>query len=328
MLCKHQNTQFNLEPLHPSHYSILRVQIAVGHEEFAGLHFTGSSRVFQSLYQKIVANLALYRGFPRIVGETGGKNMHFVHASADLSNVVHSTFRAAFEYQGQKCSACSLVYLPEGLWEQVSAGLIQDCLELEHFEREELKHVPWLERQLASFTGPVINEAAHDRLTTAIHKALQETTYELVYGGVGDKSTGYFLQPTILKTTDPQAELLQTELFGPVLVVHVYADDRWRDVLKQAARAGQYALTASIFAKDRSVIEEARRLMLHCAGNLYINDKCTAAVVGAQPFGGARKSGTNDKAGSPLNLLRWISPRTVKESLLPLASWRYSSNGA
>lgn len=281
---------------------------------FAGLHFTGSTFVFQQLWKEIGQRVGKYLNFPRIVGETGGKNYHLVHPSADVDNVVYQTIRAAFEYQGQKCSACSRLYLPQSLSSAV--------LEKLKVAAEEIQ----LDNEAQGFGGPVIHGNSFKKILAYIQKAKEEGL-EVVCGGTGDDSKGWFVRPTILLTKSLTATTMREEIFGPVLTVYIYADSDFDQILTHLGdESNAYALTGAIFAKDRLVISKCTRALVSTAGNFYVNDKCTGAVVGQQPFGGARASGTNDKAGSALNLLRWTSPRTIKESTLGLSNHLYPSN--
>ena len=288
------------------------------HPDFAGLHFTGSTFVFQALWQKVAVRISKYRSFPRLVGETGGKNMHFVHASADVESAVNNTVRGAFEYQGQKCSACSRLYVPDVLWCEFKKRLVE--------ETKRIKMGPVTE--LDVFCGPVINQAAFDNIKGYIEFCKGSAEAEIIAGGACDQSRGWFIEPTIVVTRNLQFKTIQEEIFGPVLTVFVYPSAEYEKYLELAAGTSPYALTAAVFARDCGAVQLARDRLRHAAGNLYVNDKCTGAVVGQQPFGGARHSGTNDKAGSRLNLLRWVSPQTIKENFVPLGSWRYASNDA
>jgi 1-pyrroline-5-carboxylate dehydrogenase len=286
--------------------------VAFSHPLFAGLHFTGSTLVFKQLWRDIGANINNYVNFPRIVGEAGGKNFHLVHSSAHVSTVVHQTIRAAFEYQGQKCSACSRLFVCSSLWPEIKTRLISETEELKQGARFE------------DFSGPVIHEAAFRRVTAYIKQA-EATGCKILAGGVWDDTVGWYIRPTILQTVDLETATMKEEIFGPVLTVYVYEDDQFANIIEKVKEA-TYALTGSIFATDRHIIEQTSKALRNEAGNFYINDKCTGAVVGQQPFGGSRASGTNDKAGSALNLLRWTSPRTIKENMLPLESHLYPSN--
>ncbi len=287
------------------------IDTILGDSNFAGLHFTGSTGVFQNIWRKIGNNLDGYKSFPRIVGETGGKNMHFIHHSAHVSNVVNQTVRAAFEYQGQKCSACSRLYVPESTWPQIKEKLIEAVSAIRQGDVNDF----------GAFMGPVINKSAFDKITDYIQFAKSSKDAKILVGGYSDASQGYFIQPTVVQTTNLNFKTLKEEIFGPVLTVYVYPDAEFEETLVAVNESSNYGLTASIFASEREAISKASDILVNAAGNLYINDKCTGAVVGQQPFGGARKSGTNDKAGSALNLLRWVSPRAIKESFTVLTDW-------
>ncbi|KZV91183.1 delta-1-pyrroline-5-carboxylate dehydrogenase [Exidia glandulosa HHB12029] len=290
---------------------------AIAHPSFAALHFTGSTHVFRKLWKDIGNNIEKYRAYPRIVGETGGKNWHVVHPSADVKNAVMQTVRGAFEYQGQKCSACSRLYVPRSLWEQ--GGFKQQLLD------ETAKIAVGDVTKFTNFLGPVIGRPAWDRITSTVAKAKEEGAQVLVGGGADD-STGYFVQPTVLLTTDPQSLTMSQEIFGPVLTVYVYEDSKWEETLDLLDSTSIYALTGAIFAQDRNVLAQTAARLRHAAGNVYLNDKCTGAVVGQQPFGGGRASGTNDKSGSIGIFYRFTSARAVKESFAGLQSWGYPSN--
>lgn len=294
------------------------VEALVNHPRFTGLHFTGSTGVFQDLWRRIAINLDRYGTFPRIVGETGGKNMHFVHHSANIDNVVNQTIRAAFEYQGQKCSACSRLYVPESVWPQIKTKLVEEVSQIRQGDVNDF----------GAFAGPVINRAAFDKISGYIKHVKQADKKEacIIAGGHFDDSIGFFIQPTVVLTSNPSFRTMTEEIFGPLLTVYVYPDAEYEQTLRMVNDASTYGLTAAVFATEREAIVKASNVLVNAAGNLYINDKCTGAVVGQQPFGGARKSGTNDKAGSALNLMRWTSPRTIKESFTELHDWRYPSN--
>ena len=281
--------------------------------DLAGVHFTGSTSVFQGMWRTIGANIMKYKTYPRIVGETGGKDFVFVHPSADVAVVVTALIRGAFEYQGQKCSAASRTYIPDNLWPAVKERLI-----------DELKTVKMGDvADFSNFMGAVIDAAAFDNSVEFIEYARKSSEAEFVFGGGHDKSKGYFIEPTVVRTTNPQFKLLEEEIFGPVLTVYVYPASEFSQTLQLCDSTSTYALTGSIISTDRKAIVEAYAALRHAAGNFYINDKPTGAVVGQQPFGGARASGTNDKAGSYINLLRWTSARSVKENLNPPRDYRY-----
>ncbi len=290
------------------------VQPALKHSEFAGLHFTGSTAVFQNLWQQIAANLTNYRGYPRIVGETGGKNAHFIHPSADFATAVNQTLRGAFEFQGQKCSATSKLFVPQSWWPRFKEVLMTGMTEIKQAGPEDL----------SAFCGPVINRPAFDKIKSYIQHAKQHA--KVLAGGQCDDLTGFFIAPTLVQADSYTYKSMKEEIFGPVLTALVYPDQEWSQMLQTASETSSYALTGAVFARDRSAIMEACEVLRHAAGNLYINDKSTGAVVGQQPFGGSRLSGTNDKAGSALNLTRWTSVRCIKENFLPLNDFRYPSN--
>jgi len=289
----------------------------LAHEDFAGIHFTGSTPVFQSMWKTIGENIPKYRTYPRIVGETGGKNFVFAHPSADAEAYVTALVRGAFEYQGQKCSAGSRAYVPSSLWPRVREGLADQLKQVEMGSPLDFRN----------FMAAVIDEPSFDRIMDFIDHAKSNSEYEILAGGNGDKSEGYFIEPTVVVTTDPRARLMTQEIFGPVLTVYVYDDLKLEETLDLVDTTSPYALTGAIFAQDRGTIEHLVRRLRHSAGNFYINDKPTGAVVGQQPFGGARASGTNDKAGSMLNLVRWVSQRAVKETFVPPKDFRYPFMG-
>ncbi|MBB5215539.1 L-glutamate gamma-semialdehyde dehydrogenase [Parapusillimonas granuli] len=284
-----------------------------GHPDFAGLHFTGSTTVFDELWLKAAQNLKSYKSYPRLVGETGGKDFVLAHASADVEALAVALLRGAFEYQGQKCSAASRAYIPASLWPALRQRLLEDVAGIK------MGNV----LDLSNFMGAVIDDKAFRRIARYIDLARQGAGARILAGGQADASAGYFVPPTVVQVEDPGHALMQEEIFGPVLSVYVYEDARWADVLRLVDTTSPYALTGAVFARDRQAVQEANGALRHAAGNFYINDKPTGAVVGQQPFGGARRSGTNDKAGSALNLLRWVSPRTVKEAFLPATHYRY-----
>jgi len=292
-------------------------EVALAHEDLAGLHFTGSEEVLLELWKKIGSQVERYRTFPRIVGESGGKDFIVAHPSADVDSLVVALGRGAFEYQGQKCSAASRAYLPRSLWPEIREQLRELVSGLTMGDVGE---------DLSTFMGAVIDEGAFRRHAEAIAGARADGL-EVIAGGGSDDSRGWFVEPTVLGTDDPLHDTMTRELFGPILTVYVYDDARWADTLSLVDRTGRYALTGAIFAHDRGAIREASARLRNSAGNFYVNDKPTGAVVGQQPFGGARRSGTNDKAGSPLNLLRWVSPRVVKETFMPPTDWRYPHMG-
>ncbi|MGB1410323.1 MAG: L-glutamate gamma-semialdehyde dehydrogenase [Flavobacteriaceae bacterium] len=285
----------------------------LGHADFSGLHFTGSTEVFKNLWQKIGNNIHKYKTYPRIVGETGGKDFIIAHPSAQLEVLVTAMVRGAFEFQGQKCSAASRCYIPESLWPSVSNKLTQDLESIKQGSPEDL----------ANFMTAVIHQGSFDKLVRYIEQAKKDADAEIIFGGGYDMSKGYFIEPTVIKTTNPKYQTMETELFGPVLTIYVYPDQEWESTLKLVDQTSEYALTGAVFSQDRYALDKAVKALENSAGNFYINDKPTGAVVGQQPFGGARASGTNDKAGSKLNLYRWVSPRTVKEQLVVAKDYRY-----
>eukprot|EP01112_Ceratiomyxa_fruticulosa_P017627 TRINITY_DN552_c0_g1_i3.p1 TRINITY_DN552_c0_g1~~TRINITY_DN552_c0_g1_i3.p1 ORF type:complete len:551 (-),score=135.21 TRINITY_DN552_c0_g1_i3:128-1780(-) len=290
--------------------------VLINDHHFAGLHFTGSTEVFNGILQKTSNNLAsgVYRGYPRIVGETGGKDFHFVHSSADPEQVAFHTLRASFEYQGQKCSACSRAYIPQSLWPKISEIMVAAVKEMKIGQSDDF----------SAFFTSVIDQASFKNIKGYLeHVKAHPDKATILVGGGCDDSVGWNVEPTIVVCKDPKFRTMAEEIFGPVLSIYVYPDAEFEATLKLCDETSPYALTGSIFARDRYAIETAQRYLRNAAGNFYINDKCTGAVVGQQPFGGARMSGTNDKAGSSLNLLRWVSARTVKENFLPLTTWKY-----
>ncbi len=282
-------------------------KIALEDRNFAGLHFTGSTGVFNSMWKTIADNLGHYRSYPRIVGETGGKDFIFMHASGDGAEVAAAIVRAGFEYQGQKCSACSRVYIPASRWTEVKDRVLALLAEVKMGDP----------RDFRNFFNAVIDEAAFDNTMKYIDLARNAKDAEILAGGKGDKSVGYFIEPTVILTTNPKFVTMEEEIFAPVVTIYVYDDAKMDETLKLLDETSPYALTGAIFARDRYVINHLTDVLANSAGNFYINDKPTGAVVGHQPFGGARASGTNDKAGSFLNLIRWSSPRTIKESFTP-----------
>lgn len=281
--------------------------------DFGGVHFTGSTGVFNDLWAKIGANVGKYKSYPRIVGETGGKDFVVAHPSSIPAEVATALSRGAFEYQGQKCSAASRAYIPQSLWPEVKELLVKDIRSFKMGSPEDT----------TNFVSAVIHENSFDKLAKYIDEAKAATDAEVIVGGGYDKSVGWFIEPTVIVTTNPKYETLCTELFGPVLTIYVYEDAKWAETLKLVDETSPYALTGAIFSQDRYAVEEATKALENAAGNFYINDKPTGAVVGQQPFGGARASGTNDKAGSVLNLYRWVSPRTIKETFVPPTDYRY-----
>ncbi|MCR5860784.1 L-glutamate gamma-semialdehyde dehydrogenase [Flavobacterium sp. J372] len=281
--------------------------------DLAGVHFTGSTGVFNDIWAKIGQNISRYKTYPRIVGETGGKDFVLAHPSARPAQVATALSRGAFEYQGQKCSAASRAYIAKSIWPEVKDLLIADLKSMKMGSPEDM----------GNFISAVITEGSFDKLAKYIDAAKNATDAEIIAGGGYDKSKGYFIEPTVIVTTSPKYDTMCEELFGPVLTIHVYDDAKWEETLKLVDETSPYALTGAIFSQDRYAIEQAAKALENAAGNFYINDKPTGAVVGQQPFGGARASGTNDKAGSILNLLRWVSPRTIKETFVTPTDYRY-----
>lgn len=287
--------------------------VILNHRELAGVHFTGSTEVFNNIWKTIGNNIANYKSYPRIVGETGGKDFVIAHSSADVKALVAGLVRGAFEFQGQKCSAASRAYIPQSLWNQTKELMLAELSTIKMGSPENLEN----------FVTAVISEESFDKLAGYIERAKQDADAEIIAGGKYDKSVGYFIEPTIILTSNPKYVTMETELFGPILTIYVYDDNKWEETLELVDSTSEYALTGAVFAQDRYAIEVATHKLQNSAGNFYINDKPTGAVVGNQPFGGARGSGTNDKAGSALNLLRWVSVRTIKETLVPPTDYRY-----
>ena len=281
--------------------------------DFAGIHYTGSTFVFKEIWSKIGTNIHKYKTYPRIVGETGGKDFVVAHPSANVKQVATGIVRGAFEFQGQKCSAASRGYVPQSMWPDLKKQLITDVKSMKMGSPEDF----------GNFITAVIHEGSFDKLASFIDQAKKDSDAEIIVGGNYDKSIGYFIEPTIIVTTNPHYTTMETELFGPVMTIFVYEDAKWEETLKLVDTTSEYALTGAIFSQDRYAIEQATVALQNAAGNFYINDKPTGAVVGMQPFGGARASGTNDKAGSALNLLRWASPRTIKETFVTPEDYRY-----
>eukprot|EP01133_Synstelium_polycarpum_P019068 gene19068-22833_t len=289
--------------------------ILINNKDFAGLHFTGSTGVFNGIYQKTASNLAngLYRSYPRIVGETGGKDFHFMHNSAEVDHFVFNTLRASFEYQGQKCSACSRAYIPASLWPEIKEKLVANVKQMKQGQSDDF----------SVFGTAVIDKNSFNNIKSYIDHAKASPDAEIIVGGNCDDSVGWMVEPTIIVAKDPHYKSMEEEIFGPVLSIYVYPDEQFEETLRLCDSTSPYALTGAIFAKCRYAINTASSILKNAAGNFYINDKCTGAVVGQQPFGGARASGTNDKAGAALNLLRWVSSRTIKENFVPLTTWKY-----
>lgn len=281
--------------------------------DFAGVHFTGSTHVFKDIWAKIGANIHHYKTYPRIVGETGGKDFIIAHPSAPVKQVATGICRGSFEFQGQKCSAASRVYLPKSLWPAIKNQLTIDLGSMKMGSPEDF----------SNFITAVIHEAAFDKLVGFIERAKNDAETEIILGGNYNKTVGYFIEPTVIVTTNPKYVTMETELFGPIATIYIYEDEKWEETLELIDNTSDYALTGAVFSQDRYAIALAAQKLQNAAGNFYINDKPTGAVVGQQPFGGARASGTNDKAGSSLNLLRWVSPRTIKEVFITPENYRY-----
>lgn len=287
--------------------------VCFSHHDFAGVHFTGSTGVFQDIWKTIGNNIHKYKSYPRIVGETGGKNFIVMHKSARPSQVATAITRGSFEYQGQKCSAASRVYIPKSSWETIRHEIKCDLDEMKMGTPD----------NFGNFFNAVIDEKSFDNIAGYIDRANKSSESEIVFGGGYDKSVGFFIEPTVILTTNPNSETMEDEIFGPVVTIYLYDDNKYEEVLNLVNKTSIYGLTGAVFSKDRDAIDLASKILKHAAGNFYINDKPTGAVVGQQPFGGSRGSGTNDKAGSSINLLRWVSPRTIKENFLPDNSFKY-----
>jgi len=293
--------------------ALMITDTVIASPDFAGIHFTGSTHVFKDIWAKIGTNIHNYKTYPRIVGETGGKDFVVAHPSANVKQVSTGIVRGAFEFQGQKCSAASRAYVPQSMWPELKKQLITDVKSMKMGSPEDF----------GNFITAVIHEGSFDKLASFIDQAKKDSDAEIIVGGNYDKSVGYFVEPTIIVTTNPHYSTMETELFGPVMTIFVYEDAKWEETLTLVDSTSPYALTGAIFSKDRYAIEQATIALQNAAGNFYINDKPTGAIVGMQPFGGARASGTNDKAGSALNLLRWASPRTIKETFVTPEDYRY-----
>jgi len=287
--------------------------IIFNHRDFGGIHFTGSTGVFQNFWKIIGENIKNYKSYPRIVGETGGKDFIIAHKSSDPQAISTAILRGGFEFQGQKCSAPSRIYLPNNLWEEIKENLIKDISSLKMGNPEDFRN----------FVNAVIDEKAFDNISSYIDFANNDNEHELIIGGNYDKSKGYFIEPTIFLSTNPKSKLMCEEIFGPVVTIYIYDNNKYEETLDLVNETSPYALTGAVFAKDKNAIELAKTKLQHSAGNFYINDKPTGAVVGQQPFGGGRASGTNDKAGSYLNLIRWVSPRTIKELFESPTDYKY-----
>jgi 1-pyrroline-5-carboxylate dehydrogenase len=290
---------------------------ALASPDLAGLHFTGSTPVFQGMWKTIGDTIATYRNYPRIVGETGGKDFILAHPSADVEAVAAAILRGSFEYQGQKCSAASRIYAPANLWPELKERLVAEVATIRMGDVSDF----------SNFMGAVIDAAALEGQSAAIEEARRHPESEIVAGGGVDTSVGYFVEPTVIETRDPGFRLLRDELFGPIVTTYVYPDGKWEETLELVDRTAPYALTGAVFADEREAVIEAADVLRYAAGNLYVNDKPTGAVVAQQPFGGSRASGTNDKSGSMWNLIRWVSPRTIKETFVPPTDYRYPFMG-
>lgn len=287
--------------------------VVLNDTNLAGIHFTGSNATFNSIWKQITGNLELYKSYPRIVGETGGKDFIFAHSSADPLELAVAIIRGAFEYQGQKCSAASRAYIPLSIWNETKSHLQKMFTEIKTGDV----------RDFSNFVNAVIDETSFDRIMKYIDAAAKSPVTEIICGGKGDKSKGFFIEPTIILTSDPHFFTMEEEIFGPVMTIYVYKDEDFEKTLKLCDETSPYGLTGAVFSKDRYALIQACRALRYAAGNFYINDKPTGAMVGQQPFGGARASGTNDKAGSYLNLVRWVNARTIKETLMPATDFRY-----
>jgi 1-pyrroline-5-carboxylate dehydrogenase len=287
--------------------------VVLKHKELTGIHFTGSNATFNTLWKEVSDNLSIYKSYPKIVGETGGKDFIFSHSSADPLELATAIVRGAFEYQGQKCSAASRAYIPASIWETTGKHILRMISEIRTGDVSDFKN----------FMNAVIDEPSFDRVISYINKAKSSPEARIIAGGNGDKSKGYFIEPTIILTDNPRFITMEEEIFGPVMTIFVYDDAKFEETLKLCDETSPYGLTGSIFSNDKYAMIQACRVLRYSSGNFYINDKPTGAMVGQQPFGGARASGTNDKAGSYLNLIRWVSPRTIKETLMPATDFKY-----
>ena len=292
---------------------VMVTETVLSNSDFSGLHFTGSTFVFKDLWKQIGTNIHNYKTYPKIVGETGGKDFIVAHKSANPAHVATGIIRGAFEFQGQKCSAASRTYISKSIWNETKNILLEEIKTIKMGSPADLEN----------FVTAVIHEGSFDKITKYINEAKNDNSVEIIAGGNFDKSKGYFIEPTVIVTTDPNYQTMHTELFGPVMTIYVFEDEAFSETLKIVDATSEYALTGAIFAEDRYAVAEAADALQNCAGNFYINDKPTGAVVGQQPFGGARGSGTNDKAGSAQNLLRWVSPRMIKETMVSPTNYRY-----
>ena len=287
--------------------------IVLKHKELTGIHFTGSNVTFNTLWKEVSENLSIYKSYPKIVGETGGKDFIFAHHSANPDELATAIVRGAFEYQGQKCSAASRAYIPASIWEMTKEHILRMISEIKTGDVTDFRN----------FMNAVIDEESYDRIISYFNKVKSASDAKIIAGGNGDKSKGYFILPTVIVTENPHFITMEVEIFGPVMTIYVYADDKFEETLRLCDETSPYGLTGSIFSNDKYAMISACRVLRYAAGNFYINDKPTGAMVGQQPFGGARASGTNDKAGSYLNLIRWVSPRTIKETLIPATDFKY-----
>ena len=287
--------------------------VVLKHKDLAGIHFTGSNSTFNSLWKQVSDNLSVYKSYPKLVGETGGKDFIFAHKSANPLELATAIVRGSFEYQGQKCSAASRAYIPESIWTVTKQHILKMVSEIKIGDVCDFRN----------YVNAVIDESAFDKVMSYIDKAKLSGDAEIITGGKGDKSTGYFIEPTVIVTENPHFFTMEEEIFGPVMTIYVYNDDKFDETLTLCDETSPYGLTGAIFSSDKYAMIKACRALRYAAGNFYINDKPTGAMVGQQPFGGARASGTNDKAGSHLNLLRWVSPRTIKETLIPATDFKY-----
>jgi 1-pyrroline-5-carboxylate dehydrogenase len=287
--------------------------IVLNHKDLAGIHFTGSNTTFNTLWKQVSDNLSIYKSYPKLVGETGGKDFIFAHNSANVSELATAIVRGSFEYQGQKCSAASRVYIPKSLWKDTKEHLLNMISEIKIGDVKDFKN----------FVNAVIDESSFDNIMSYLNKVRTSPDAKIIAGGNGDKNRGYFIEPTIIITENPHYFTMEEEIFGPVITIFIYEDDLFDETLKLCDETSPYGLTGAIFSNDKYAMIKACRTLRYAAGNFYINDKPTGAMVGQQPFGGARASGTNDKAGSHLNLIRWVSPRTVKETLIPATDFKY-----
>tara|TARA_B100001063_G_scaffold39193_1_gene32905 strand:- start:1314 stop:2939 length:1626 start_codon:yes stop_codon:yes gene_type:complete len=292
---------------------VMITDTVLANSDFSGIHFTGSTHVFKNIWQKIGVNIQNYKTYPRIVGETGGKDFIVAHKTANPKQVATAIARGAFEFQGQKCSAASRCYISKSIWKDVKSNLVEDIKSFKIGSPEDMNN----------FITAVIHEGSFDKLASFIDQAKSDDNVEIVIGGTYDKSKGYFIDPTVILTKDPTYTTMHTELFGPVVTIFVFEDDHWEETLQLVDQTSEYALTGAVFSEDRYALELGVKKLQNAAGNFYINDKPTGAVVGQQPFGGARASGTNDKAGSKLNLYRWVSPRMIKETFVTPTDYRY-----